>query len=108
MWPLADWMQQHTEGCFVLLEDEVSVRIRDENGKLPYNTAGIDNFQQSPLNTPLSNFLSLVINGDGSAEDPESMRQKATINEIEPLRTSFIRTAVAAEYILLEGVETLE
>lgn len=46
--------------------------------------------------------------GRESDAQPESMRQKAMNSEMEPLRTSFMRTAVAAEYILEEGVETLE
>jgi hypothetical protein len=39
---------------------------------------------------------------------PTSVRVNAIISEMSPLRISLIRTAVAAEYIRDEGVETRE
>lgn len=39
---------------------------------------------------------------------PESRREKAMTSDIRPFMTSFMRTAVAAEYLWDDGVETRE
>lgn len=81
--------------------------------------AGIDSFQQSGLNTSLHNFRSrlatpLLPAGYGACAMsymeacPESNRVNAMTSEMSPLRISFIRTAVAAEYMRDGGVETRE
>lgn len=92
--------------------------------RVPYRIAGIESFQQSGLKISLHNFLarwmnedscqdtfdsrSLGVKGGGATEELTSTRVYAMISEMVPFRISFIRTAVAAEYVREDGVDTLE
>ena len=79
--------------------------------------AGIDSFQQSDLNISLPSFLNRE-NGfdlDGGALPGKlyavvvlSMRRYAIVNEMAPLSSSTISTAVPAEYASEGAVDTLE
>lgn len=92
----------------------------------PYRMAGIDSFQQSALKTSFQRRLMRadtkrgVNHGvgydvvwemslyDAWGSDGSSMREKAINREMPPLSSSFIKTAVAAEYAREGGVETRE
>ncbi len=85
----------------------------------------MESFQQSGLNTSRHSFLTrsksdearqFPADCDVSGENEKgiasggeaSMRENAKTSEMKPLRISFIRTAVAAEYARDGGVDTLE
>ena len=79
--------------------------------------AGIESFQQSGLKISLHNLCSrattplLPAGSDAcvrSYMEPTSVRINAMASEINPLKSSFIRTAVAAEYVRDEEAETRE
>ena len=78
--------------------------------------AGIDNFQQSDLNISLQSLLSRdsVLDLDAGGLGGRlyvvafSILEYAIMKEMEHLRSSTMRTAVAAEYASDGAVDTLE
>jgi hypothetical protein len=72
----------------------------------------MDNFQQSALKTSLPSLRNRETTLRGLSGEPElgaaSTRMNAMASEMLPLRSSFMRTAAAAEYALDGSVETRE
>ena len=73
--------------------------------------AGIESFQQSALNTSLHTLLNATQTPTRlrpAASDVLRTLNRATTNDIDPLRISFRSTAVAGEYARDAGIETRE
>lgn len=71
----------------------------------------MDNFQQSALNTSLHTLLNATHTPTKlrpAASDEFNTLTSATTNDIDPLRSSFKRTAVAGEYASEAGIDTRE
>lgn len=80
---------------------------------MTYRIAGIDNFQQSGRNTSLPSRRKRYNSAwgfhiDGLGWPEQSRRVKATTRDMEPLSSSVMSTAAAAEYVSDGAADTRE